>query len=669
MSKTIRLNIVFILLLQFLFAQTKITLPAVFSDNMVLQQSSKVNFWGKYLPGNKITIEGSWGSKSKCTVGTDSLWRVKLKTPRAGGPFEVKISSGSETKVFKNVLVGEVWVCSGQSNMEMPMFGWPPKDTIDGGSAAIKNSLNNKIRLFNVTRAFSTKPEYNCVGSWVETTPETVKWFSATAYFFGRKLNADLNIPVGLIHTSWGGTPVEAWTAENYISTFKDYKDFPEKLKNSSKEIETQQNWILNHPVIDITGKDADSKWKDLNFDDIKCKERIYNDSDWRKMKLPVSWEYAELGNFDGVVWFRKHIKLPDNWVKKELVLELGTIDDVDITFVNGSKVGGYEGDGFWQTQRIYSVSPEINDSTELVISVRVIDSQGGGGIWGATGIMKIGLKDSSEKISLDGEWLYLPVAEYKGGKFFVYGENTREFFNRPKSAIDISAYTPTTLFNAMINPIVPYNIKGAIWYQGEANTGNPEAYKTLLPLMIKNWRDVWGLGEFPFYFAQIAPYNYGETQSQKLREAQLVTLKHPNTGMAVTLDIGNPENVHPGNKKDAGERLAFWALNKNYKKNIVPSGPVYKSMKIDGNKIKIEFDYAGNGLIIKKENNEFQIADDDKVFKKADVKIEGKYLIFSNKEIAKPAAVRYGWSNTPEAVLFNNAGLPASSFRTDNWE
>ncbi len=650
--------------------QTGFQMPSIFSDNMVLQQKSFVPIWGKSKPNSIIKIETGWGKNGIVKANPDGNWLIKIKTPKAGGPYEMKIITDDSTVVYKNILIGEVWLCSGQSNMEMPLAGWPPRDTIYGAREEIQNSYNSNIRFFTVTRAISTQPEFNCEGKWVESNPETASKFSATAYFFGKKLYNELNVPIGLIHSSWGGTPIEAWTGGKSISQVEQYKDIAKQLEESKDAIVKLREWLNSKPIIDISKREE--KWKNINFQDSMCSQLNFDDSNWKEMILPTTWERAEIGSYDGVVWFRKKIEIPENWINKELVIQLGPIDDMDVTYVNGVKVGGIEEEGYWQEDRIYSVPENLVNNKEILIAVRVIDNQGGGGIWGAKEKMKIYPKDSKDFISLSGEWKYLPVAEYAGGKYYVFGAANQEFYNRPILPISLSSYTPTSLFNAMIAPLIPYKIKGVIWYQGESNTGNPELYKTLFPLMIKNWRENWKQGDFPFYFVQIAPYNYGaQTQSQKLREAQMFTLSIPNTGMAVTLDIGNPQNIHPGNKKEVGERLALWALAKDYNKKIVYSGPIYQSYKILNGEIELTFKYADNGLILRYINgeNNFTIAGEDKIFKKANVKIVGKKLIVSNPEIKKPFAVRYCWDNVSEATLFNKAGLPASSFRTDNWE
>ncbi|MCG6914054.1 glycosyl hydrolase family 2 [bacterium BMS3Abin03] len=651
--------------------QDGIEIPAIFSDNMVLQQNTQVSFWGKAEPGSNVSIEASWGESANTTVNDDHSWLIKIKTPEAGGPYDVNLQVGDSTINYKNVFIGEVWLCSGQSNMEMPLQGWLPESPIDNSKEVIEKSDYPQIRLFTVQRAFSNKEEFNCMGKWEECSPTTSPTFSATAYFFGRKLYEELKIPVGLIHSSWGGTPVEAWTSGKYLSTISDFDSVLNDIKSSGKDLQIYRQWLDSHPVVQIKDMSSETRWQNLSFNDEKCSAVNYDDSKWKEMILPTLWEATEVGNLDGVVWFRKKIEIPESWKGKDLVLELGPIDDMDITYVNGVKVGSYEKDGFWQTDRIYNVPGKLITTNEITIAVRVMDTQGGGGIYGKAELMKIHPLNSDESVSLSGKWKYLPVAEYRFQKFFVFGADKNDYSSRPKMKIDLSANTPTTLYNGMIHPLVPYSLKGVIWYQGEANVDNPKQYATLFPLMIKNWREDWGEGDFPFYFVQIAPYDYGEhSHSEFLRESQLKTLSVPNTGMAVTLDIGNPGNIHPADKKDVGERLARWALAKTYDKNVFYSGPLYKSMNVENNKIILSFDYADDGLVIKERNgeNNFIIAGEDKVFRKASVKIDGGKLIVSNDEIKNPVSVRYCWSNTNEATLFNKEGLPASSFRTDNW-
>lgn len=644
-------------------------MPAIFSDNMVLQQNSNVNIWGKSNAGSKITVEGSWGNSVMTETGSDGKWKAQIKTPSAGGPYELKVKGENENINFKNVLIGEVWICSGQSNMEMPLEGWPPNDLIERSKETIENAKNSNIRLFTVARTISVKPNDDCIGYWEESSPVTAATFSATAYFFGKRLYDELKVPVGLIHSSWGGTPAEAWTRAKYLEGFPAYKETLGKLPEGEKEIRKLNEWLNGLPQIDVSQKFADDRYKNIDFNDYECSKLDFDDSSWREMDLPVLWEYAELGNFDGVVWFRKSIDLPQSLINKDLVLELGPIDDIDITYVNGLKIGGYETMGFYNADRTYPIPKELITDNKVNIAVRVVDTQGGGGIYGKKEKFIIHVKDGVENVSLAGKWKYNPVAEYGNMKFYVFGKNGEMFNERPKVSIDFSANTPTTLYNGMIAPLIPFNIRGAIWYQGESNVGRAEEYQKLFPTMITNWRDDWGEGDFPFYFVQIAPYDYGkDSHSELLREAQMKTLSLVNTGMAVTLDIGNPQNIHPGKKYEVGNRLALWALAKDYGKDVVFSGPVYESYDIKDNKIILSFKYAESGLKINEINNSnnFEIAGEDNVYKKAIVEVDGNKLIVYNPEIKAPASVHYCMDNISEATLFNNDGLPASSFRTD---
>ena len=652
-----------------------VEMPTIFSDNMVLQQKSTVAFWGKATPGTSVSIEGSWKAAAKTVVKTDSTWLVKLKTIKAGGPYEVKLHIGDSTIIYMNVMLGEVWLCSGQSNMEMPLQGWPPDNPIQNSAEEIQAANYPDIRLFSVARAVSDSPEFNCVGTWSECNPQTVAKFSAVGYFFARKLYQDLKVPIGMIFSSWGGTKIQPWIGGKFLEQLPDYKAVVEKVDSARPELERLNEWISSHPVIDISTKPLAHQYENLDFSDSACSSPNFNDSQWRTMTLPVYWQTTDAGVFNGAVWFRKNIEIPKNWLDTNLVLALGPIDDMDETYVNGVKVGGILQGGFYSAPRVYEVPKDLVRDSVLTIAVRVLDTGGFGGIWGDGVKMRIYPKaDSTDSISLSGEWKYLPVAEYINSKFYVYG-SAGEFNNRPKTAVNLGPDTPTMLFNGMIAPLIPYHIKGALWYQGESNADLPSDYNNytdLFKLMIKNWRADWQEGNFPFYFVQIAPWTYGEkSKSYVVRDAQFKTLSVPNTGIAVTLDIASLTTIHPPDKQDVGLRLALWALAKNYHKKMVYSGPLYRSMKVQKGNAILTFDDEGGGLVMKDSsgNTNFLIAGKDSVFVKANVKVDGKKLIVWSDEVKKPIAVRYTWSNTDEATLFNKAGLPAPTFRTDNWE
>jgi sialate O-acetylesterase len=665
--------VIHIVFVMHLFSQTStFFMSPLFQDNMVLQQQCDVPVWGNGIPGTNVAIQTSWGEKTSTVVLSDSIWTTKVMTPKAGGPFQISVRHGNSLIVLRNVLVGEVWLCSGQSNMEMPLEGWPPSDTIMNSASDIEQALYPSIRLFSVMRAYEAAPSTICVGSWVECSPIDVRSFSATAFHFGKMLYSTLKVPIGLINASYGGTSVEAWMSTEVLKSFKEFSEPLKKLEESQDGFRSLTQWLTQHPVINLRNPDPLHKWDGLKFGDENCSARKYNDSAWQEMNLPILWERTSVGEFDGAVWFRKQVIIPSAWIGKDLQLQLGAIDDMDETHLNGQKVGQYLASGYWSTNRVYKIDRAIVQDSLLQIAVRVIDYGGGGGIWGNGFKMILYQDDINTGISLEGNWKYLPVAEYRTNTFFVLGAERNEFAQRPKLPIDFSPNTPTSLFNAMINPLVPFTIKGVIWYQGENNVPNPSLYKKLFPAMISDWRQVFQNRDLPFYFVQLAPYDYGQnSESQILREAQFQTLSVRKTGMAVTLDIGNPKNIHPADKESVGKRLAYWALAKTYGKKIAYSGPLYKSQKIMNGKIVLTFEYAEKGLVVKKINGEhhFMIAGKDRVFKKAVLKVDGSKLVLSHPQISKPAAVRYAWSNVEEGTLFNKEGLPASSFRTDDWE
>jgi sialate O-acetylesterase len=644
-----------------------IKLPSLIGDNMLLQQKSNATIWGTATPGHKITVTASWNVRGQAIAGKDKKWSVLLSVPEAGGPYTITIAGRDTSILIKNVLLGEVWFCSGQSNMEMPLAGWPPRDTIMHSSETIAESGLPQIRLFNVQKNISGEPLDDCKGSWEVSNPSSVRSFSATAYFFGRKLYSELKVPIGLIESAWGGTPVESWISSGSLQSAGEFTSELASIKSVAPSLEEFQSWLRGHKQIDIK-PGGDDQWKDLSFNDEKAASPDFNDTGWPVMALPGLFE-SVIGEFDGAIWYRRKVEVPGKMTGKDLILSLGPVDDMDRTYFNGKLVGASEVAGLWQVDRNYKVPAAIVKEGVNTIAVRVLDTQGGGGIWGEPGKMRLTMSNNpSVSIHLEGDWKYQPVAELIGSKFYLYDLASDEFFSktRPKT---LGPNTPTVLFNAMVNPVLPYQIRGAIWYQGESNVGRADQYARIFPLMIRNWRDAWKIKDFPFYFVQIAPYVYSNldsTESAYLREAQEKALQTDHTGIALTLDIATVLNIHPPFKKEVGERLALITLAKDYGKTVTYSGPVYKSFLKVMNSIKIQFDNIENGLVSKEGNMaEFEIAGKNGKFVKANAKIVNNEVVVSSPKVPDPESVRYCWRNGAQATLFNSAGLPASQFRT----
>lgn len=643
-----------------------IELPSIIGDNMVLQQNADIKIRGKARPGEKIVVTSGWQAEGNTVAGDDGKWVVQLKTPAAGGPFDIIVSGKKSADTITNVLIGEVWVCSGQSNMEMPLAGWPPRDTVMHSASAIATASFPEIRLFTVQRKVSGEPLEDCTGKWEVCSPSTAGPFSAAGYFFGRKLHEELKVPVGLIASSWGGTPAEAWISAGSLEQAGEFRDEIRAIRESIPLLQEYQMWLESHRQV-VADAPGEEQWKDLDFSDGKAPLPDFDDSRWQAMILPAMFETAT-GDFDGAVWFRKTVELPEEMAGRDLKLFLGPIDDMDRAYFNGEMVGSTEVSGFYQVPREYSVPGRLVSKGVNTIAVRVIDNQGGGGIWGMPGVMKIAVLDNSvPSVSLDGEWKFQPVAELSGNKFHVFSLSGNEYLEaqRPKA---IGSSTPASLFNGMISPLLDYTIKGAIWYQGESNVGRHLQYSKIFPLMIENWREAWGIKDFPFYFVQIAPYVYGgvdSTESAFLRESQDAALELPNTGMVVTLDIATVMNIHPPFKKEVGERLANLALENDYGKEVASQGPVFKSMKVEGRTVRVLFANTGGGLTAGSGKlAEFEIAGSDGNYKKADARISGDEVLLTSSLVREPVSARYCWRNGAEASLFGKSGLPANQFR-----
>ncbi|RCR65532.1 sialate O-acetylesterase [Larkinella punicea] len=621
-----------------------VRLPRIFGSHMVLQRRKPVPVWGWSDPNEKITVQ--FNNQTKTTKADKSgKWVIRLDPTEAGGPFALSVAGKKNTVTFDDVLVGEVWICSGQSNME-----WAVKSSTNA-LQEIQEANYPLIRHFKVPHDLSLSPKDDVLGGeWQPATPETVGNFTAVGYFFARELLKELNnVPIGLLNTSWGGTQSESWTSREAMDSFEEFKPvvatMPKTLEEfASKRLEQLQNQVKSVQG-ELPGTADVQQWSGADF----------NDTNWQTLRLPDLFDRKAIPGFDGVVWFRREITVPAELAGKEMTLMLGPVFDADETYLNGVKVGNTTQTG---QARTYSVPGGTLKPGRNVIAVRVDDQNGTGGFTAKEDQFK--LSGAGREISLVGDWKYR-IADYNRNPVLV----------NPNM-------TGTILYNAMINPLIPYAIQGAIWYQGESNAGRAYQYRKTFPLMITDWRTRWGQGDFPFLFVQLASFNAANGTSAtgstwgELREAQTMTLALPNTGMAVTSDIGESKDIHPKNKQDVGKRLALNALKTVYGQDRVYSGPVFKAMEVTGNKAVLTFDHVGGGLQSSDKYGYlkgFEVAGADQKFHWAKAEIQGDKVIVSSSEVATPVSVHYGWADdNGEVNLYNKEGLPAVPFRTDTW-
>ncbi|HEX2945951.1 MAG TPA: sialate O-acetylesterase [Clostridia bacterium] len=626
--------------------QSKIRLPRLISDGMVIQRNAKVKVWGWAPAGETITVR--FGGKAYgAAANADGEWQTVLYTGDAGGPHEMTIESGNgaERLTVKNLLLGDVWVCSGQSNMEMRMFSLR-----DVYPDEIAKAHNDSIRQLLVPIRYDfEKPQADLEsGSWEALNPESILNFTAAGYFFAERLFERYHVPIGLINASQGGSPAEAWLSGDALVQFPDYHEMAQKLKDKNyinalnkKDQTDSENWHRHIDKADIGLAEGRKPFYAADYDT----------SDWRNAKIPSYWDEEGLGTIYGVVWFRKEIEIPFPLNGEPAKILFGNVIDEDTLYINGTMVGSMP---MQYIPRKYDIPEGLLKEGKNTIAVRVVNSSARGGFYkGKPYELHIG----DRVIDLSGEWQCKIGAQ-----------------SEPAPEPVFVMWKPSGLYNGMLSPVINYAVKGVIWYQGESNTKKPEEYEELFRALIYDWRRKWGQGDFPFIYVQLP--NFGERNGPSvgnwaaLREAQRRTLDVPVTGMAVTIDIGEWNDVHPRNKKDVGNRLALAARKIAYgDETVIAFGPLFESAERDGCRIVLSFSHIGGGLVTGdgKRPGHFEIAGVDKVFLAAKASIEGDRVVVWADGVAKPVYARYAWADNPEgANLYNREGLPASPFTTE---
>lgn len=627
------------------FAVAAPSLPLVspmFGDNLVLQRGKPNTFWGWASPSEKIRVEIA-GKEAVATAGADGRWEIQLQPPAGSGPYTIRVV-GPQTIEFTNVVVGDVWLCGGQSNMQFPL------QSARDGQAEVQQADHPQIRFFIV----KSQPAYsraNAIqGSWKVCSPKNVTQdggLSAVAFYFARKLQSEINVPIGLIQDCLGGTPAEAWTSPETLRQFKDFDTGLEEIKRLREKGGPQYGNYIMHWYDEFDPGQKGQTWAAADLDD----------SDWKTVTLPGGFRELGVPDTPSVCYFRKTVTLPDPLPAGSAIIHLGMVEKMDTTYVNGHWVGA---SAWVENPRAYTIGPGLLKPGNNVLTLRVFKLKPDGGFQSKPDQLSLVLGDKSV-ISLAGQWK---------GKLSVDA--------RPPHALPLGfenwPVMPGVLYDGMLAPVAPLAITGAIWYQGEANAFRAYQYRTLLPAMIADWRKLFGQGDFPFYIVSLPAFGQhrdtpGDDAWAELREAQALTARNvPNCGVAVTIDTGDANDIHPKDKEPVGERLALCALAGNYGKHVTASGPTFESLAVLPGALKLHFNNTDGGLAAKGKLGEFTIAGEDHHWVWADARLEGNTVLVSSPKVPNPKAVRYAWHSNPVATLFNGVGLPAAPFRTDDW-
>ncbi len=611
----------------------------IFGDNMVLQRGKTNTFWGWSDPGDTVRVEIA-GKQASGVAQADGRWEVKLDPPSAGGPYTVTIKA-RQSVVLHNVLVGDVWLCGGQSNMQMGL------GAVNNGEEEVKAANYPEIRFFSVAPHVAYHHADIPEGSWKVVSPETADGLSAVAYYFARKVYKEIHVPIGLVVDALGGTPAEAWTSAEALRPLTDF-DVPmaELERLSAAGAPEYGNYVMHwYDQYDVGLK---GNWAGPDFDD----------SSWKTVDIPGG--FSELGVPDkpALAWFRREITLPESVPVGRASILLGSIERMDTVYINGKEVGA---SAWVEHPRVYFIPDGVLKPGKNVVVIRVLKTKPQGGFLAEPDQLRLTLGDKTS-IPLAGKW--------KGQVSVDVG---------PTQPLPMSyenwPVMPSVLYRGMLAPIAPLSITGALWYQGEQNSDRGFQYRKILPVMIADWRRLFQQGDFPFYVVSLPAFEPRsatpiDDKWAETRESQgLAVASVPNSCLAVTIDTGDPDSIHPKNKLPVGERLALCALANQYGKTVVFSGPTLASVERLPGSIRLHFAHTDGGLVVKGEKlGEFSIAGDDRKWYWADARIEGNTVVVSSPSVLDPKAVRYAWQSNPEATLFNGAGLPAAPFRTDTW-
>ena len=617
----------------------------VFSSNMVLQRGKPNPIWGWARPGDRVRVSIG-ASTADAVAGSDGRWEARIQPPAPGGPYTVVIDGPSHVEL-KEVLVGDVWLCGGQSNMALGL------GIARNGAADIKDASNPEIRLLVVDQhsAYSRSAVPQLAGPWQICSPETVGhggWggFSAVGYYFGHALQDRVHVPIGLIEDCVGGTPAETWTSPETLARMPDFAPaIAEMNRLRSLGGPEYGNYIMHWYDAYDAGAKGDT-WAAPSLDD----------SAWKSVHLPGAFKELGVGDVPAVIWLRREITLPDPLPPGRARLYLGVVEKMDTAYINGKWVGA---SSWVENPRVYPIPDGVLKPGKNLITLRIFKLKADEGFLDKPETIR--LEDGGAPIPLAGEWKGALSVDARPPHPLPLG-----YENYPTM--------PTVLYQGMLEPLAPLAITGAIWYQGEANSPRAHQYRTLLPAMIGDWRALFGQGNFPFYIAQLPAVEKrksepGSDDWSELREAQAMTARTvPNTGLAVTIDTGEANDIHPKEKKPVGERLALLALAGTYGQHVVSAGPSLSGFAAEGGSIRLHMTGTDGGLVSRGKPAEFSVAGADRVWHWADARIEGDDIIVSSPKVPNPVAARYAWQANPEATVFNGAGLPAVPFRTDDW-